>query len=112
MLGLKQTLTFITSSIIIFWVRINQKIFCAGKILQTLNILWGELLLMMGRCCIIVIDLELSELSVFFICAYRIRKRITDLYALSVILPMSMYLTIHCFMLCSIFFRGHCFRSL
>jgi len=69
MLGLKQMLTFIISSITIFWARINQKIFCAGEILKTRNIRLEEVLLMMARCFIFFIALELYDIiCIIFIC--------------------------------------------
>jgi len=103
MLGLKRTLTFIICFIIIFWARINQEIFCAGKIMKTLNIRLEELLPMMGRCFIIVVNLELSDIVFIFLCACKIRKHAMDVSALLVILPTSMYLMIRCFMPCPIF---------
>lgn len=49
MLGLRLILIFIMSYIIIFLVRINHKIFCAGEILTTLDICLMELSLMTER---------------------------------------------------------------
>lgn len=56
MLGLRQMLTFTMSSIIIFWAQINQKIFYAGEILIILSICLVQVLLMMERYIVFVID--------------------------------------------------------